>query len=379
LYKRSMEEYKQFTGKDLSQLKIEAEKEEETIPKVINRKISDYIIGYKSYLENKDYAPGTINNRLSSIFSFYQAFDIQIPSIKLKQGDICLDKNYCKLLTKEEINKMLNVANARDTALIYLLALSGMGQREARDLTVRKFLEIASEVTGVEIDTVDKLFEHEKIVLDEVLTLTIVRGKSNYRYQTFVPAEVSGALITYLKERYFNRNEKLHITNIDAPIFLTKQGNPMTETGVGNELRRVGKLAGFKSTSGAYCYWRPHALRKYFYTTVLNNSRDVNFADYLIGHKIPDVRRAYWLSDAAELKGKYIEVLPYLSIDEIRDNNPKTKELEKRLQHIEDFQIGLYETVENAVTEDGSGSSTISLTEALKAVIDIQKESENHL
>ena len=159
-------------------------------------------------------APGTIKNQMVGLISFYKAFDIQIPSIHLPEGDIGLEQNQGKLLTREEIKAMIDVANTRDKALIYLLALSGMSQAEARHLTVQKFLDSALKAINKEIPDLDKLFEYENKILDEIITLHVVREKVNYSYQTFIPPEATKAIISYLKERKNNRNEKRHIKDI---------------------------------------------------------------------------------------------------------------------------------------------------------------------
>ena len=230
----------------------------------------NYIVGFKSELEDNGNAPGTIRNNIAAVLSFYKAFEIQTPEIILPIGDIGLEKNQGKLLTREDIKSMIDVSNTRDKALIYFLALTGMSQAEARHFTVKKFLDSASEAIGKEILDLDKLFEYEEKVVKEILMLDIVRRKVNYKYQTFLPPEAIKPLITYIKSRQFNRNDKLHIKDINGPLFVTNNGTPMSRTGVGNEIKRVGILARFSKTDGAYCYWRPHAMRKYFISTIIN-------------------------------------------------------------------------------------------------------------
>ena len=54
----------------------------------------------------------------------------------------------------------------------------------------------------------------------------------------------------------------------------------------------------------------------------MNQHRTHILVDYLAGHKIDDVKRAYW-ADPEKLKKRYLEALHYLSIDEIRDIKSK--------------------------------------------------------
>lgn len=328
-YRVSAEDFKKFVGLSLSEIIDKAEEEEESGIRLRKRSVNKYLIGYKAYLEEKNYAPGTLNNKMAAILSLFQAFDIQVPKINLPKGDISLEKNFKKPPTRKQIQTMISVANARDRALIYFLALTGTASNEARNLTVKNFLDAAGEAIGKKISDLDKLFEYEDEILKEILTLTMVRQKVNYRYQTFIPPEASHAIISYLKERKFNRNPNRHIKDIDGHLFITNTGDPMSRTGVGTAIKRVGKLAGFESESGSFCFWRPHSLRKYFISAISNHLGDHILADYLVGHKISNVRRAYWIMEPEVLKERYLIALPYLSIDGINVIDIETKEVRK--------------------------------------------------
>lgn len=349
-YRVSAEDFKDFVGLSLSEIIDKAEEEEESGIRLRKRSVNKYLIGYKAYLEEKNYAPGTLNNKMAAILSLFQAFDIQVPKINLPKGDISLEKNFKKPPTRKQIQTMISVANARDRALIYFLALTGTASNEARNLTVKNFLDAAGEAIGKKISDLDKLFEYEDEILKEVLTLTLVRKKVNYRYQTFIPPEASHAIISYLKERKFNRNPDRHVKDIDGPLFITNTGDHMSRTGVGTAIKRVGKLAGFESESGSFCFWRPHSLRKYFISAISNHLGDHVLADYLAGHKISNVRRAYWIMEPEVLKERYLRVLPYISIDKTSISDVETKEFRKIKAQNKIFMKEL-EDVRNTISE----------------------------
>ena len=109
-----------------------------------------------------------------------------------------MEKNYGYLISKEEIKQMVNMAYPRDRAIIYVMALSGMSQREVRDLTLKKFIDSSSRSSGVEINDVDDLFKNEeRLTKDTIITLEIIRTKVNYRYHTFIPPEATEQILTY--------------------------------------------------------------------------------------------------------------------------------------------------------------------------------------
>ncbi|KAF5036120.1 hypothetical protein DSECCO2_578420 [anaerobic digester metagenome] len=201
-----------------------------------------------------------------------------------------------------------------------------MAQQEARDLKIKKILESASAAIDIELDNVYDLFKHENIVLKEILTMEIVREKVKYRQHTFLAPEVTRELISYLKERCYGPNEKIRIHNNNEPIFVSNHGTTMSRDSVVTNFRRIGIKAGFKKDKGAYSYWRSHALRKYFISTIINKTGEKIIADYLAGHKISAQDRTYWQANPEDLKDHYLKALPYLSIDEANIKDYETKE-----------------------------------------------------
>lgn len=331
-YKLALKQYCEYTSKSPSELIDEAEDEEGKGIKLSRRKIQNYMLGYRKMLEESGKAPKTINLYLSSIRSFYDAFDIILPKIKLKKGDICLEDNYGKLLTKDDILKLANAAAPRERALIYLMALSGMAQNEARNVNISKFLEAASEAIDKKLNTVYDLFDHEKEILEEILTLSIIRQKVSYRYITFIPAEATREIMNYLKERCYGRNVKIRIQNSDEPLFVNNYGEKMSSDVIVTNFRRIGLKIGLDKKPNAYSYWRSHALRKYFISTIVNELGDKVLADFLAGHKIDDTTRAYWYMDPEKLKKRYMKALPFLSLDNVKVKDVESAEFKRLIQ-----------------------------------------------
>lgn len=338
-YNIALKQYCEYTSKSPSELIEEAEDEESKGIKLSRRKIQNYMLGYRKMLEESGKAPKTINLYLSSVRSFYDTFDIILPKIKLKRGDICLEDNYGKLLTKEDILKLANTAAPRERALIYLMALSGMAQNEARNITISKFLESASEAIGAKLDNFYDLFDHENEILEEILTLSIIRQKVNYRYITFIPPEAIREIINYIKERCYGRNEKIRIQNSNEPLFVNNQGEKMSSDLIVTNFRRIGLKIGLYKKPKAYSYWRSHALRKYFISTIVNELGDKVLADFLAGHKIDDTTRAYWYMDPEKLKKRYMKALQFLSLDNIKVKDFESSEFRKLNQSLEEKDV----------------------------------------
>jgi len=315
-------------GKTLTELIDEAENEEDTGMRPRKRKVTRYLLKYKKHLEDKGIAPGTLSVYMSAVRSFYKAFDITLPEIKLDQGDIGLEKNMGKRLTRSDLHKLISAANHRERALIYLMSLTGMGQQEARDLKIKKLLNSSSVEIDVELENIYDLFKHESQILKEVLTLEITRKKSKIRHHTFLPPEAAREMLSYLKERCYGRNEKIRVKDNDDYIFVNNIGNQLSRDSIVTNFRRIGQQAGFQKENGAYSFWRSHALRKYFIRNIINKTGEKIIADYMTGHKINKQDRTYWQANPDDLKQHYLKALPYLSIDEAKVRDYTTKEFE---------------------------------------------------
>lgn len=327
LYLLGLKKYCELVEKSPDELLEEAESEEDKGLRLRKRKIDLYLPKFKKYLEDTNKSPQTIKVYLSAVKSFYKTYQIEIPEISNKVNDICLEKNNGRLLTRDDIHKMIETSPIREKTIIYLMALTGMSQAEVRNLTIRKFLDTVNESVDKKIETIDDLFENEKLLNDVVLSMEVTRQKVNYRYHTFIPPEVTRNIILYLKDRVYGRNDKIRIMEYNKALFVSNTGDKLTKQGIASNFNRIGKKAGFNvNEKGEYGFWRSHGMRKYFISTIINNVGDHILADYLVGHKISPIKRAYWKADPEKLKRKYLDVLPYLSIDEIRVKDVKSEE-----------------------------------------------------
>ncbi|MGB4362280.1 MAG: site-specific integrase [Methanothermobacter tenebrarum] len=333
-YLQCLKKYCEVTGMTPVELITEAEAEEESGIRMRNRRINLHLLKFRKALEDENKAPSTINLYYYAIRSFYDAMDIELPRIRRPSGDICLEQNYGRLITRKDLRALVSMAPPREKALIYLMALSGMAQAEARRLTIRKFLDAAGDAIGRELKTVEDLFEAEEELREEIITLDIVRKKVNYRYMTFIPPEATREIINYLKERMYGRNEKIRVRDYERALFVKRNGEDIDRDIIVTNFRRIGLEAGFKKRDGAYSFWRAHALRKYFISTIINKIGDKILADFLAGHKISDVDRAYWYMDPEDLKRRYMKALPYLSIDGVEVRTIEDRDY-RRLREVE--------------------------------------------
>ncbi len=139
--------------------------------------------------------------------------------------------------------------------------------------------------------------------------------------------------------------KKIRIKNNDETLFVSNYGSELSRDSIITNFRRMGKMAGFKREKGTYSYWRSHALRKYFITTIVNKGADTTIANYIAGHKIDEQERTYWKANPEDLKKHYTKALPYLSLDQAKVKDVYSKEFENFIKEskVKDEKMALME------------------------------------
>lgn len=343
VYRRYMKQYAEFTNKSISQLYSEAIADEKNNVYLLEREYYKDSLKFIKHLRDIGKSINTVNVAITSINAFYKAFKIRSPEIETKKGDLTQEKNYGRALTKKDIRRLVDVANAKQSAIIYLMALSGFSQAEMRKLKLRTFFDSVNNEVDYEFNNIKEIIDHENEIKELLLQVEITREKVHYRYTTFIPPETVARILTYLRERYHTENDKME--NLNAALIQRRNRTPYDAVGIVKIFSRLGKKAGFKQQEyGAYRFWRSHALRHYFITTFIDDVGDYIVANYLAGHRISDQDKTYWRSNPQKLRQKYIKALHYLSIDEgksITFESEEYKKAKKKIKHLEKNQENL--------------------------------------
>lgn len=361
-------DYSRFTGKRVEELYDEALREEKENVFLPEREYTHDILRYQKHLKGEGKSEGTIRAYVSAVQSFYDTHYMRTPRIKFKNGDVGLERNFGHLLTKDEIRKLISVSDTRDRAIIYTMAMTGMSQREIRDMELKKFTEAISHELGRDITSLEQLFHSESELEDKVLTLEVVRRKINYRYITFLPPEATAAIFLYLQERQYGRNMKVKIKSFNDKLFLSREGRPLTPTTVSRLYVHAGIRAGFeeKHEPGAFRSWRSHGLRRYFISTIMNHLHAHEEANFMAGHKISEQDRAYWRADPEELKKVYMEALPYLSLKDTEVKTIHSDEYNELLRQREREQEQYKEQLSRLEEQERKLDSKIRMMERLE-------------
>jgi len=292
-YLRGLQHFTDLIGLTPDELIESAEQEILDGVLMRKRKIKSHLLRFKEYLESKNYAPTSRSSWTAAVHSFYAAHDIDLPRLKTRGGQPLL-KNNKPLPTRDDIKNMLAHATPRMRAMILTLSSSGMAQNEMRHVTFGQFMDGRDN--------------------DNITTLHVRRLKVNYDYITFLSPEATEAVLVYIADRERREGRKL---GRNALIFATRTGKPTDRRDIVRAFARVAEQCGIENEAGTFNRVRPHALRKFFYSTLLNNGADIFFTKFLMGHTVDQTHEAYFRADAQKLKERYMKFVPFLSIEDV--------------------------------------------------------------
>ena len=314
-----MKMFCECAGKTPNELIEESIKETKAGLLISERRTGEYITKYKKFLNDKKFAPKTQAVAISTIKSFYMAFDMQLPSGLLKMRKSLPQKENQNFLNREDIKKLVaNAKNLRDKAIILFMVSSGMARAEVLNLRIK-----------------DVSFDNNNIG-----TVAIRRGKSQTDYITFVSPEATQAVRNYFEER--NRDKDLKIKGNDDYIFVTYY-NGKNDSHKGKQLGGRTFLKNFHELGEQLGYGngdfmiksRSHALRKFFASTLENAGMPKNKIDFMLGHTPSGNDFAYFQTDIEKLKELYVKYLPAITFErtiEVRSLDTKDAE---RLEALE--------------------------------------------
>lgn len=262
-YKYTLEEFYEFLKKDLK--------------KVTENDINKY----KEYLNKKDSAK-TINHHLNVLTSFYNFLLIEeaILTSPLENIDkLKVKKSLPKVLSKEEINQLLDVDlinkySYRDKAMIELMYSSGLR---------------ISELVNIKMYDID-------------LDMGTIRIMGKGSKERIVP--VGEIAIQYLK-LYINEYRSLLNKKNSDYLFLNNRG-----TGISRQsfFKTIQSLAIKKNIKIKFT---PHTLRHSFATHMLENGADLRSIQELLGHSDISTTQIYTHVSNNVKKENYIKYHPH--------------------------------------------------------------------
>lgn len=315
VYTSTLHGYCQYQQMTLPALLHEAEQDEETITKMSKRRIRQRLLQYILHLQQENYEVNSIRAYVARILKVYRYHDIELPNLPpLGQANV---EQFEDIPTRDMMVYALRVGNTRTRALVSLLASSGIRVSDLCELTVCDFMTACNEysrcsdVRGFMVE----LLNSNKLI---VPTWRIPNQKTGTSYVTFCSDEASRYLAEYLLE-CLRRDLILPGDKLFgiAPASMSRYFKRL------NDRLDFGRLK-------TRCRFHPHALRRFFATTLTNAGCDFLSVEFMLGHKLSPVQEAYYKADPVRLRQKYMQYLRYVTfLEDIRVRDIKSSELEE--------------------------------------------------
>lgn len=214
---------------------------------------------WKAYLQDRGYAPRTINTMLSALNSFFRfaGWDIKLKFLKIQHQ---LFRDPARELSRAEYDRLIVTAREsgqkRLALIMETLCATGIRISELRYITV----EAAKKGR----------------------TTIALKGKIR---AILLPTKLCRKLVKYAKKQKIASGE----------VFLTKSGKSITRRQVWYELKRLCHSAGVEPSKVF-----PHNFRHLFATTFYHACKDIARLADVLGHSSIETTRIYLTVSGAE-------------------------------------------------------------------------------
>ncbi len=294
LYSHAFKMYLAYTGKTAEELIDEAIEDQRRDPREKRGFPLTRLLGFFEWSTSKGgLTPNSATTYVNAVRSFYSTFEIFVKlkgRSKLPRAGV---SNKRLILDPRQVLRLVNHARTiRDRAIIIMLFQSGMDR---------------STLCSLQYRDVSKGLESG----ETPLLLDMSRIKTGVEYYTFLGRDSVDLLVAYLedmKNRGFNYSPT-------TSIFWTKwERAPIRPHVIGDILRGTSIRAGFIQKTDKYNVAGAHSLRESFGSILINDEVPDSIVDFLLGHQIGEMSKAYKTVQFDKVREIYREREPLLSI-----------------------------------------------------------------
>ena len=321
-YINALQRYVEYTCLSLTKLVEEAQAEEtKNVPKE-KRQVGIRLRGFRKHLKELNLAPASIRRMIAGVRSFYvNGYSIELPVLGKDRALAGKVKQENKgIPSKDEIIKVLDIADMREKAIILGITSSGLSTKDFVNLRVKDFREGYDEETSITV-------------------LDLRRAKTKQDFVTFFSEEATKTINEYLRWRERDKPEtahpdilsgwEKHLIDSGEDYLICKKYVPSayletrneelrreSESGLQTVFRQLSNRAGIARSKGTWNMFRAHKLRSWFYSQLLNNSCPQDVAEVFMGHvsKLGSSGGTYYSAIIPKLKEAYLEFMPHLAL-----------------------------------------------------------------
>ena len=243
-------------------------------PDQIKTMVVDYVIHLKKVAKPSsekarrgELSVNSVKTYLGGVQSFLEANDIVLNWKKIAK--YCPEQvaNNLRAYSREEIAKLLSVADPRDRCLILLMASTGMRVGAIKSLKLKHLTRLQNE--------------------SNIGLVSIYAESKDHRYNALMTPECLAAIdayVDYRRKQHEKITDESYIIRDKYATFSkkTNRPNPIAERNINKQMKFLLKKAGLP-----YDQLQPdHSFRKFFNTCLMNSNVAYSFKELLMGHSV---------------------------------------------------------------------------------------------
>ncbi len=247
------------------------------------RAVTNVIEDHVTWMEKQGFSPGYIEDTVKSVKSWLRHFEVEIRRrIKIANIDSTPTLENERVPNAEEISEMLNRSSLRESAIISLIAKSGLRPQVIGNHNGTDGLKIG-DLPDLIIEEKETRFVQEppRIVVRRTLS------KARHQYFTFLSTSASRKLLAYLNDRMSHGERLTKDLPLISPETKYRYGRGKNTGKKFLPTQRISHLV--RTVFRPRFDWRPYVLRAYFDTQLLMaESRGKvahDFRTFFMGHK----------------------------------------------------------------------------------------------
>jgi integrase len=271
---------------------------------------------YVSKAKRGEICVNSIKTYMMGIQSFLEFHEIALPWKKISKFYPADISNNLRAYTKEEITKILSVADLRDRCIILLMISTGIRVGAIKSLRIK----------------------HLKKLKEEIGILTVYAESKDDKYNTLITPECIAAIEAYLQYRKKQCEKITDDSYIIRDKFATfskrtNRSKPLSENTINKQMKHLLRKAGL-----SYEELQPdHGLRRFFNTALMNSDVTYSFKELMMGHsvKLDDVYYdKYNEKSQQKILLEYMKAIDALTIDDKYRLKKKIAEYEEKLKDV---------------------------------------------
>jgi len=338
-WKLRLRRFCEWLGKTPDELISERREDMKSEDPKVRHRAEMYVKRFLKVLDDEGLSPNTRRTYYGAIRSFYKR---NYQELTFFRGDGPGNESVTegsRAASKEDIQRMVELSNPRDRALIMFIKDTGFGESDVAKLKLKNLgVEDISEVFTVE-PPVTIITKRRKTGVE---TVTFMGREALDTLRSTLRIRVQGS--PELKIRRYGRHEVRggippEELTLESPVFRSygKFLKTLKKPKIGHLNPHAISVIVRKAAIRAGVWkegFSAHALRRFFQTSLESSGMNRNWIMRMMGHKLRGVEESYSKPEIEMLKEAYQRNYAYLAITETAEQRSRVEALENQVERL---------------------------------------------